>query len=62
MTNSETAMIEYFSKKSREEIFKELLEIKADLNCLDIDISLTEKQRMLYFDIKSRVKNLLENK
>lgn len=62
MTKSETAMLENFNKKPREEIFKELMEMKADLNFLDTDISLTEKQRMLYLDIKSRIKNLLESK
>jgi len=62
MTNSETVMLENFYKKSQEEVFRQLLEINADLFYLDRDIALTENQRKLYFDIRNRVKKLLDNK
>lgn len=62
MTNSETVMLENFYKKPQEEVFRQLLEINADLSYLDRDIALTENQRKLYFDIRNRVKKLLDNK
>ena len=52
-------MIENLSEKSHEEICQELYSIKKDLDWLNHDISLTLKQRHLFNDIQTRVKNLL---
>ncbi len=47
------------AKLTLEDIHTELSLIKRDLNWLEEDISLTNKQRTIYNDIKRRVKKLL---